>query len=184
MTRPSRRTRWLPAVARAKGLHPLTRMFMTSVVGPHMKADGKISYPRERLAEESGMSPRAVSRHFQRAREAGWIVVVSRGQKGLTAEYQASFPDAAQGDTSVTLTAPVQGDTCKHPEWVTEVSPCSPVQGDTSVTPVVLRTRDSGHPRFEPPANGDFTGAHDRDVLDLEIESKSKSRNHLRAVGL
>ena len=142
--RPCRRDRWKAAVTKTPSLHAATRLFLTNTLVAHMKADGKVCYPRKRLAAEAGITERAVSRHVQRAREVGWLVVVSPGYRTSTAEYQASFPDVGKGDGHVTLSNDQKGDGTKHPLWVTEASPFPEAaergKGDGSVTPLVVVT--------------------------------------------
>ena len=194
--KPSRRDRWRLAVAKTKSLHPTTRLFLTTTLADHMKANGHVSYPRQRLAAEFGVSPRRVSGHIQSAKENGWLVVVIPGHKGTTAEYQATFPEAQRVTTSDTLSGS-KGDGYKHPKWVTFSSPYAGSKGDENVTPVVVPTTtwqnvcegdahtcpcsDCAEWRYA--VDGLVTGIKRLNGLGLDDESNSKKPRHLRAVG-
>ena len=183
-------------MARDTNHHPGTRLILTETLCLHMKADGKVCHPRKRLAAEAKISERAVSRHIQRARDIGWLMVVSPGYRTSTAEYQASFPDAGKGDGSVTLSTDQKGDGTKHPLWVTAVSPFPRVKGDGSVTPVVVPTTGEsiciGDAHTCPcdecaawrhAVDGIVAGMQHLNGLDLDQSAKSKTPRHLRAVG-
>ena len=191
---PNRRDKWRLAVAKAKGLHPTTRLFLTTTLADHMKANGHVSHPRHRLAAEFGVSPRRVSAHIQKAKETGWLTVVLAGHRGMTAEYQATFPNRERVTGSDTLSAR-KGDAYKHPKWVTETSPFPGVKGDENVTPVVVPTTGESicigdaHKcpcdecaEWRHAIDGMVAGMQHLNGLGLD-ESKSKKTRHLRAVG-
>lgn len=98
-----RREQWRSDVLKAKKLPSSTRMFLVSVLAPHMKTDGFVSYSRALLADEMGVDERTITRHFTRARDSGWLMSLRVGHKGLTAEYMASWPTAQSGTHVVPL---------------------------------------------------------------------------------
>ena len=193
---PNRRDKWRLAVAKAKGLHPTTRLFLTTTLADHMKANGHVSHPRHRLAAEFGVSPRRISAHIQKAKETGWLTVVLAGHRGMTAEYQATFPNRERVTGSDTLSRE-KGNAYKHPKWVTETSPIPGVKGDENVTPVVVTTTtwnnvcvgdahtcpcaDCAEWRYA--VDGLVSGMRRLNGLVLDSESNSKKPRHLRAVG-
>lgn len=115
-----RREQWRSDVLRAKQLPSSTRMFLVSVLAPHMKVDGWVSVPRADLADEMGVDERTITRHFTRARESGWLASVRGGHKGITAEYMASWPNAASGSQRGTTSVPL-----KATQRGTETNPLS-----------------------------------------------------------
>lgn len=194
MARQSRRDRWSWAVARTTSLHPTTRLFLSSCLARHMNSKGQVCWPRNRLAAEFGITERRVSAHIQKAKEAGWLVIIMGGVRGHTAEYEATFPDANRVTTPDTLCEPEKGDGYKHPKWVTFSSPY-PRNRVTRTSPQVVSTYNyacSGN--FDTCRCDDCTewrwvtdrpieGRARCEFLALEDESKSKSpRRHLRLV--
>lgn len=71
----------------------------------HMRQDRKVSIPRKRIATELGKSPRRIDERFARAREAGFLDVVSSGYRGHTAVYQGMFPSAERVTETSTLSS-------------------------------------------------------------------------------
>jgi DNA-binding transcriptional MocR family regulator len=97
------RWRWLIASGRGPS-SPTTRHVLLTLA-LHMAADGSRAFPSEqRLAQETGLSERAVSMHLRMASEQGWIVRRRRRQVGkdwAQYVYQAVVP--------TTLPAPEPG---------------------------------------------------------------------------
>jgi len=98
--RPVGRAVWVREVLRSGTLTPATKLVMVALA-QKMRADGRVSYPQHQLALDLGHLPNAsgdvptrpVSRAMQSAYEAGYLVQLSRGYEGHTAEYQAELPD-------------------------------------------------------------------------------------------
>ncbi len=98
--RPVGRAVWVHEVLRSGTLTPATKLVMVALA-QKMRADGRVSYPQHQLALDLGHLPNAagdvptrpVSRAMQSAYEAGYLVQLSRGYEGHTAEYQAELPD-------------------------------------------------------------------------------------------
>jgi DNA-binding transcriptional MocR family regulator len=88
------RWRWLIASERGPS-SPTTRHVLLTL-SLHMAADGGRAFPSEqRLAQETGLSERAVSTHLRLASEKGWIVRRRRRQIGkdwAQYVYQAAVP--------------------------------------------------------------------------------------------
>lgn len=82
---------------------------------------------RAQLAEDLAKTERTVQRWIGRAVDDGWLVVLVRGQKHVSAQVYGLTLPASQGDTSApvretlretpprSLRTPVQGDTCCLP---------------------------------------------------------------------
>jgi hypothetical protein len=64
------------------------------LLADHMRADRKVSVPCCDLAAVLGKSERRIGHRIGEAIERGFLVRVKRGQKGVTAEYQGTFPNA------------------------------------------------------------------------------------------
>lgn len=90
----SRRVRtpsqWLKAVRRA----PVTNSvkFFCSYLYEHMDGSRMVSRPRAAMAHDLGRDERTIDRYVTATRRAGLIDTVVRGQKGVTAVYQGTFP--------------------------------------------------------------------------------------------
>ncbi|MPZ45112.1 MAG: hypothetical protein GEV05_17300 [Betaproteobacteria bacterium] len=75
------RWRWL--IASEHGPSSPTTRHVLLTLALHMAADGSRAFPSEqRLAQETGLSERAVSTHLRLASEQGWIVRRRRRQVG------------------------------------------------------------------------------------------------------
>lgn len=59
----------------------------------HMNSRGYVSVPRSKLAADLGIAPARVSERIKLARRLGYLDIVRRGRPGVTATYQAIFPD-------------------------------------------------------------------------------------------
>lgn len=133
MARLNRRDRWTARVIKSS-LPSGTRLFLATVLASKMRANGKVSFPRAKMAAALGVDERTISRHVQKAREAGWLVVVHGGYRGRVAEYEATFPNEERVTTGVTLSearnGQRKGDSFYHPLWVTDLSPFPPRKGD------------------------------------------------------
>jgi DNA-binding transcriptional MocR family regulator len=88
------RWRWLIASGRGPS-SPTTRHVLLTLA-LHMAADGSRAFPSEqRLAQETGLSERAVSTHLRLASEQGWIVrrrLRQAGKDWAQYVYQAAVP--------------------------------------------------------------------------------------------
>lgn len=127
---PNRRDKWKARVPKTPSLSHGTRLFLVHVLARHMASDGFVSRPRHELAAEAGVSPRQVARYISSAVANGWLVLVAGGYRTMTAEYQATFPEAQRVTHNVTLSEPVKGDMNVHPIGGTIASPYSAGKGD------------------------------------------------------
>jgi hypothetical protein len=196
----TRRDRWTWAVARAKSLHPTTRLFLSTCLARHMNGKGQVCWPRHKLAKEFGITERRVSAHIQKAKEAGWLIIVIGGVRGHTAEYEATFPEANRVTTPDTLSEPEKGDGYRHPKRVTSASPY-PRNRVTRTSPQVVSTcvltgRSARGDHFAPGTDPDDDalegvaesdsregrGAPSLAALIRGEESSSRASRHLRAV--
>ena len=88
------RWRWL--IATEHGPRSPTTRHVLLTLALHMAVDGSRAFPSEqRLAQETGLSERAVSTHLRLASEQGWIVRRRRRQVGkdwAQYVYQAAVP--------------------------------------------------------------------------------------------
>lgn len=178
---PCYRDRWVTAVIKTPTLPASTRLFLTSVLARHMKADGWVSVPRTKLADEIGETERAVSRHIQRAKDAGWVVVLKCGYRGQQAEYGARIPDAKRVTVVVTLLNEPKGDRNWYPFRVTDRSPITPEQtarkGDRCGHPIGSYVVTPAEFVIYPAS---YSGA---DPFGLKIDqSKKNATPHLLAV--
>lgn len=103
---PNRRDRWKVRVQRDRKLYAEARLFLVATLAGHMRADGKVSWPRKRLASEHGVSERMVSKYIHAAKEAGWLIVVQPGFRTVTAVYEATFPNEKAGTDEGALFEP------------------------------------------------------------------------------
>lgn len=90
--------RWL--IASDQGPDSPTTRHVLITLSLHMADDGSRAYPSERcLAEETGLSERAVGIHLQRAVDAGWITRKPRreGRDWAQYHYQAVIPSQMRG---------------------------------------------------------------------------------------
>jgi hypothetical protein len=69
---------------------------MLLLLADHMKADRKVSVPCRELAATLGKSERRVGHRIGEVIALGFLVRLKRGQKGITAEYQGTFPNAVR----------------------------------------------------------------------------------------
>lgn len=60
-----------------------------------MGTDRKVSRGRHLIARDLGVSEASVKRRVTEAHELGFLSTVQRGQKGITAVYQGTFPALA-----------------------------------------------------------------------------------------
>lgn len=86
------RSRWVAEVFRTSRVPDSVKLTLVALAA-QMRDNGYVSYPRSRLAEDLGRSPRRITERLQAAREAGLLARVSAGFKGHTAEYRACLPD-------------------------------------------------------------------------------------------
>lgn len=183
MARRNKRDRWRTDVVKAKRLPSSTRLFLSTVLADRMRADGKVSRPRQELADAMGCDVRTVDRHFTRAVEVGWLLHVRAGFLGHTAEYEASWPDemrAVMHDKNVVHMSDKSSRAYLHRNVAH--------MRDKNVAP---SSSSSYYWENDTSANAlhefaDVTGTHRRNVLALENEFLSNSnrdgRNHLAAV--
>lgn len=106
---PNRRDRWKARVQRDRKLYAEARLFLVATLAGHMRADGKVSWPRKKLAAEHGVSERMVSKYISAAKDAGWLIVVQPGFRTMTAVYEATFPNEKGGTDEFTLFEPERG---------------------------------------------------------------------------
>jgi hypothetical protein len=97
------------------------------LLADHMRADRKVSVPCCDLAATLGKSERRVGHRIGEAIDRGFLVRVRRGQKGITAEYQGTFPSA------VSMTPGVPAETTLSR---TATSPLRKAPGVPAETPV------------------------------------------------
>lgn len=90
---------WRHAILKAD-LAPTTRHVLLTI-SCHMNDVGEGCYPTvATLAEETGLSDRAVFKHIKIATDEGWLEVTKHGfagQKWANNEYAARFPDPEKG---------------------------------------------------------------------------------------
>lgn len=87
---------WRREVYRSTTLSDRTKVLLL-FLADHMRADRKVSIPREKVAKALGRSERRITERITEAQDNGWLWTVVRGQKGITAVYQGLFPDAVSG---------------------------------------------------------------------------------------
>lgn len=87
-----RRPRWRRAVyAPRDGMTNGCRVLLLRL-SDDMNANGVVSIPRKRLADELGVAPARITEQMNKARSLGFIAVVRRARPGVTAVYQAMTP--------------------------------------------------------------------------------------------
>lgn len=177
MPRQNRRDRWAGRVVKAGNLHSSTRLFLATVLVRHMKPNGYVCVPRATLARKFGATPRAVSRHIQRAKEGGWLVVLAAGYHTHAAEYEARFPEEMKGDDRVTLQTGAKGDASQHPSGGQTRHPSGGRRVTTS-SPHVVTTTEGPNETDVFPIN-----PADDDVFGFGLtKAKKNPATHLRAV--
>lgn len=91
------RGRWIDDVFASVTVSAEVRLFLLYLAHYHMGPTGRVSEPRESLADGLRCHPRKVTAKFQAAIQAGLIEQTVRGQKHRTAEYQALVSGRSQG---------------------------------------------------------------------------------------
>jgi len=97
-----RRTKhdWRRAVLRDPSLRDSTRVLLLHIADNHMRADRKFSVPRSQLADEMNRAERRIDERFRDAVTKQFLIPVSAGYRGHTAEYQGVWPGESATDTS------------------------------------------------------------------------------------
>lgn len=109
------RGRWAREVFRTPRVSAEVKVFLLFLERYHMEPNGRVCEPRELLADEIGCHPRKITAKFKSAIDGGLLRLIVRGQKHVTAVYQASIPDPQVADTRPPETGPqVAGP--RHPE--------------------------------------------------------------------
>ncbi len=126
------------------------------------KSDGTVQRTTRRwLASRLGVTTRTVQRWSREAQEDGWLKVVQRGQKHVSAQvYGLRIPDA-QGDTQGDIELSAQGDKPMLPE--------DAGSGRQNVSLYRYRASDSEHEAVKEDAPGENTTTTDAPSLPSEI---------------
>jgi hypothetical protein len=114
--RRSLKSRWKAEAFRTALVSDSVRAVLL-LLSDHMGADGYVSVPRSKLAEELGRSPRRVTERLQAAVDAGLLARVSRGYEGHTAVYRALLPTPER----VSKTSTLSGCGRVHPPFIHSV---------------------------------------------------------------
>ncbi len=91
MTEASRRDRWRAEVFRSKTITDTTRVLLLALAD-HMRADGRVSVPRNQLVAMLERDPKRITERIGEAVKAGLLDRVASGAPGRTAEYVALIP--------------------------------------------------------------------------------------------
>lgn len=132
------RGRWVDEVFRTPHVSAEVKVFLLFLATYYMREEGRVSEPRQNLAEAFGCDPRNITAKFKAAITAGLLKQTVRGQKHQTAVYQAVVPGFAQGDGSRHPEKRSQGDDSHHPETAQGdgfYHPENPAQGDADYHP-------------------------------------------------
>lgn len=89
---PPLRDRWRAQVMVAYNINDGTRVLLLAMAD-RMAASGRVSVPRQQLAETIGRSPAQVASRINAAVKARWLDRVQTGGPGVTAVFQAVFGD-------------------------------------------------------------------------------------------
>lgn len=190
--RANRRDRWVARVTTTRLLPTACKLFCVGTLSRDMKANGMVSVPRQRLADAAGVSERRVTTFVQQAKTAGFLVVVSPGYRTSTAVYQATFPDAESGNSTVPSIEPERGKSTDPLSTGTPLFPLSTGESGNPVVPTTSKrttTRCTGDGETCPCrhcfdwriAVGVVLKARPH-ASDLDLDTSTKSKNHLRAV--
>ena len=88
---------WRRMLFRSSSIAPRVRLGLLDMAD-FMNEDRVVSRPRHLIASDMGITERSVDRIISAAHEAGLLSTVRRGQKGVTAVYQGTFPTPVQRD--------------------------------------------------------------------------------------
>ena len=83
---------WRYAIFRSTQLGDRTKVLLL-YLSDHMQPNRKVSIPRAQIARDLGRSERRVTERIAEAHDKGWLDTITRGQKGITAVYEGTFPD-------------------------------------------------------------------------------------------
>lgn len=203
----SRSWTWRQAILKS-ALKPTTRHLLLTL-SCHMNDMGGGCYPTTRtLAEETGLSERAVCTHLEIASDAGWIKVSQhgfKGQKWRQNQYEAAWPDdegaergsvPSEGEATEPDDRKVLNDVqCNSPENI-PIPPHSPPRGDDltedqEFDDQVWRyrwEREGGHIREKALAQWRKLDATERQRCSdavrwyRDVESKGTERRYRRAL--
>ena len=90
---------WRAAVFKHRRTPEATRVLLL-YLADHVRHDETVSVPRITIARALGIEERRVTERVKSARDLGWLVTVTRGQKGLTAVHLIRYPSTGQGDAN------------------------------------------------------------------------------------
>ncbi|WP_090860074.1 hypothetical protein [Nocardioides lianchengensis] len=140
---------WRREVFRSRTLKDHAKVVLLDLAD-QMRADLRVSVPRETIAKRVGKSERGVTRSISDAHEAGFLDTVVSGRKYVTAVYAATFPsdlrathgvplrteeEAADGVLSGTFFSPLRTTTS-----VPLRTPIQALSGTHAVPPIEERT--------------------------------------------
>lgn len=162
------RGRWVDEVFRNPSPSAEVRVFLLFLAHYHMGPTGRVSEPRDKLAEGLGCHPRKVSAKFAAAIESGLLRQTTRGQKYQTAVYEAVIPGLSQG-ASTRHPDGFQGAADYHPE--------DSAQGAADYHPEGAQDATHPHPDdvsgCQHPAphiyTGDEVGEHGTDAVVVQL---------------
>ncbi|MCW2898784.1 MAG: hypothetical protein JWO67_1049 [Streptosporangiaceae bacterium] len=157
------RGRWVDEVFRTPHVSAEVKVFLLFLATYYMDPTGRVSEPRELLAQRLGCHPRNITAKFKAAIGAGLMEQTVRGQKGQTAVYRALVLGSLQGDDSRHPEKQAQGDGSYHPEGSQGAGFYHPEenaqgagfyhpehpQGDDSRPAEGLQGDDSRHPTYK-----------------------------------
>lgn len=126
---------WRRVVYRESKRAPLGCRLFLVYLSDHMDMRRIVSRPRHLVANDLGVSERAVTKYVAEAHSAGFLSTVVRGQKGITAVYQGMFPNS-QGEPRVPAEKSVQGERNEPPEHDQSVPPERGFRGNHVFPPI------------------------------------------------
>ena len=99
MSRRTVRERWITAVLRSD-LTNVTKLILVAL-GQQMDENGRVRYPRERLAADVGLKTvQRVTDRIKEAKDKGWLIADGGGINGTVAQYYAEIPGTSLRGTS------------------------------------------------------------------------------------
>lgn len=87
---PRKKSDWVDAIESTSDLPPWVKRVLLAYADK-MNATRVTSVPRSKIAETLGIAERNVTKALTIAKRRGWLIVLSPGERGLTAVYQGTF---------------------------------------------------------------------------------------------
>lgn len=127
---------WRKAVFRGSKLASAGCRVYLLYLAEYMNRTTKIvSRGRHLVAADLNVSERVVNKYNSEAIDAGFLSVVVRGRKGVTAVYQGTFPERVQREHIVPAETASQGERFVPAENDRNVPPETPFRGNTWFPP-------------------------------------------------